>query len=100
MYQEMKDRSVESFALSMKISTGFLFFLFSLFSVFAILTYGDELEGNVLNNLPGNAWYTTVVQVGMALVVLCVFPLIAYPMKVGFESAWWRLAWTVLFLRT
>ncbi|CAD7942290.1 unnamed protein product [Amoebophrya sp. A120] len=95
MYQEMENRSVERFGKAMKISTVFMFCLFLLFPFFSMMTYGDELQGNVLMNLPKDAWYTPAVMIGMALVVLCVFPMIHYPMKIGFQSRWWTLAWTI-----
>ncbi|CAD7937155.1 unnamed protein product [Amoebophrya sp. A25] len=95
MYQELENRSPEKFGRTMKISSMFLFVLFVCFAMFGQFTYGDEVQENILNNLPSGVWYSTMIRVTMSLVVLCVYPLILYPMRVGFKSTTAKAFWTV-----
>lgn len=44
------------------------------------LAYGENLKGNILDNFgETKTWYTVVVKIGYALVVLFSYPIVAYP---------------------
>merc|ERR1712050_754804 len=79
MYQELEDRSPQKF--DKIITTGFsaLFVIFAGFSVFSYLLYGPGVESNILQNLPINIG-SDVAQIGMMIVVACVYPIMLYPM--------------------
>ena len=56
MYEELENRSVARFAKAQQIASGFVFLLFTAVCCLAYFTYGDDLQGNMLLNLPQDTW--------------------------------------------
>merc|ERR1712066_390195 len=79
MYQELENRSPEKFDKIMTNGFSALFVIFAGFSVLAYLLYGPGVESNILQNLPVDIG-SDVAQVGMMVVVACVYPIMLYPM--------------------
>merc|ERR1712232_1513273 len=78
-YEELEDRSVEKFRTIMKKSFAFLFLLFAGFLYLSLLAFGNGVDSNVLKDFPSNN-LGKLAQVGMAGVVLSVYPLMVMPM--------------------
>ena len=55
--------------------------------MFAYLTYGSNVLGNVLKNLPSASWYALIANAGMSVVCIGVYPLMIMPMVAPLESA-------------
>lgn len=82
MYAEMPDatRTPQNFAKALKVAFGFLYLLFCAFGIVGYLSFGSGADGNILNNLPSQRWYTVTSRLSMAVVCLGVYPLMLYPM--------------------
>jgi len=78
-YEELEDRSVPKFRMIIIKSFTFLFFLFGGFFYMSLMAFGEGVDSNVLKNLPAGM-LGTIAQVGMAGVVLTVYPLMLMPM--------------------
>merc|ERR1712032_545006 len=68
-------------------SFGGLFFLFASFSVVGYLLYGKEVSDNVLGDLGGEGFWHQVAQLGAALAVLGVYPILINPMVAPVRSS-------------
>jgi len=90
MYKEMeiKNRTPAAFGKALGIAFSFLFVLFSAFAVVGYMTYGSNVESDILDNFPTiHAKHKTslnipsnIAKIGMVLVVLGVYPLMMLPM--------------------
>eukprot|EP00747_Dinoflagellata_sp_TGD_P184072 gnl/TRDRNA2_/TRDRNA2_39403_c0_seq1.p1 gnl/TRDRNA2_/TRDRNA2_39403_c0~~gnl/TRDRNA2_/TRDRNA2_39403_c0_seq1.p1 ORF type:complete len:504 (-),score=53.48 gnl/TRDRNA2_/TRDRNA2_39403_c0_seq1:57-1568(-) len=75
MYEQLDQRSPRLFAKCLGWSFGFIFLLFTGFSTMAYLTYGPRVSSNVLKDLP-HSISGNVARAGMAIAVLCVYPIL------------------------
>jgi len=75
MYEELKDRSPRQFQRAVLIAFSFLTLLFGAFSALAYLRYGPEVRSNITNDFPDDS-LGYMAKVGMAVVVLAVYPII------------------------
>merc|ERR550525_1864890 len=78
-YEELEDRSVEKFGRIIRKSFVFLFILFGGFFYMSLVAFGEGVNSNVLKDLP-TGLLGTLAEVGMAGVVLTVYPLMLMPM--------------------
>ena len=97
MYENLERRSPERFAKSLRRSFLVLWGLFMLFSVFAYITYGAEIKGDVLKNLP-KAWYSTVARLAMTVVVITVYPLMLAPLTAPIKKKGQKMVATCVIL--
>mmetsp|Transcript_33358 Transcript_33358/g.61183 ORF Transcript_33358/g.61183 Transcript_33358/m.61183 type:complete len:430 (-) Transcript_33358:105-1394(-) len=79
MYQELEDRSPRKMDRIVAASFSVLFIIFVGFSMLGYLYVGPGVQSNVLSDLPAGP-YESVAQIGTALVVACVYPILVYPM--------------------
>ncbi|CAK0866415.1 unnamed protein product [Prorocentrum cordatum] len=89
MYGSLEGRSPRAFLGVLVTGFSCLFAIFTAFSVVAYLTFGPEVHGNVLVDLPHNFW-GNLARLAASLSVLGVFPLILMPMMAPIQ-AWPRL---------
>jgi vesicular inhibitory amino acid transporter len=75
MYEELKDRNPRRFQRAVFIAFSFLTLLFGAFSALAYLRYGPGVRSNITNDFPDNS-LGNMAKVGMAIVVLAVYPII------------------------
>ncbi|CAK0898825.1 unnamed protein product [Prorocentrum cordatum] len=75
MYEELKGRNIRRFQRAVIIAFSFLTLLFCAFSGLAYLKYGPGVSSNVLNDFP-NDTMGNMARIGMAIVVLAVYPII------------------------
>jgi amino acid permease len=79
MYQQLEDRSPQKFRGIVMTAFSGLFAIFGGFSAIAYLTFGPEVHGNVLLDLPHNRW-GNLARIASSLSVMGVFPLVLMPM--------------------
>lgn len=79
MYEVLENRSPQKFTKVLLISFGGLCTLLCGFGGLAYLAVGSAVQGNVLLNLPTNAW-SNISQAGVIMVVLAVYPIFLLPM--------------------
>lgn len=91
MYEELEGRNVKKFSRSLMISSGFTWTLFMLFSSLGYLSYGTKTLQNFILNLPPTQWYTYVVQIGITLVVLFVYPMMMIPLVAPVKKKWMQV---------
>lgn len=79
MYQQLEDRSPHKFKGIVINAFSALFAIFGGFSAIAYLTFGPEVRGNVLLNLPHDRW-GNLARIASSVSVMGVFPLVLMPM--------------------
>merc|ERR1712048_1182654 len=83
MYEELQDRTPETFNKILNRGFSGLFGLFALFSTLGYLLFGNALETNVLKNMPRTGipgLFANVGQLGMVIVCGGVYPIMMSPM--------------------
>lgn len=73
MYEELEDRSPRRFGAALAVGFAFLTVLFVGFSSAAYFAFGPQVRANVIENLPEDM-LGTFARLGMAVVILAVFP--------------------------
>ena len=84
-YEELVVRSVEKFRTIMKKSFAFLFLLFGGCLHLSLLAFGNGFNSNVLKDFPSDS-FGKLAQVGMADVVLSVYPLMVMPVVAAVKT--------------
>lgn len=79
MYEVLENRSPQKFTKILLVSFGGLCVLLCAFAGLAYLAIGTDVKGNVLLNLPANAW-SNISQAGVIMVILAVYPIFLLPM--------------------
>mmetsp|Transcript_108818 Transcript_108818/g.338049 ORF Transcript_108818/g.338049 Transcript_108818/m.338049 type:complete len:418 (-) Transcript_108818:68-1321(-) len=79
MYAELENRSPQKFNKIVAVGFTILFVLFSGFSIAGYLLIGENVKSNILQDLPRSTG-SSIAQVGVMLVVACVYPIMVYPM--------------------
>lgn len=79
MYEELKDRSPKRFAQCLWSAFGSLAVIFSIFASLGYMTYGPDVNGNVLVSFTSGP-LSDVAQIGTVLVVAAIYPLMVIPM--------------------
>lgn len=79
MYQELEHRSPQKFDRIVAVSFSALFCIFCGFSILGYLLVGPKVQSNILQDFPENLG-ATIAQIGIMLVVACVYPIMVYPM--------------------
>jgi len=79
MYEELENRTPEKFDKIVAVGFSVLFVIFCGFSSIAYLLFGPNVNDDVLYILPDNIW-SSIAQIGVILVVSCVYPIMLYPM--------------------
>merc|ERR1712194_932787 len=77
--EEKGERTPKNFSIALKRAFLFLFCLFSVFSTIGYLSFGQNVHGNVLQDLPLYAWYSISARFLMAIVCVSVYPLMIAP---------------------
>lgn len=80
MYEELEDRSPRKFKQCLWTAFAVLAFIFGIFALLGYVTFGPSVQGNALQNLPGDATYALIAQVGTILVVSALYPIMVIPM--------------------
>jgi amino acid permease len=86
MYGELEDRSPRKFQGVLTNAFGALFLIFAGFSVLAYLTFGPDVHGNVLIDLP-NTILGNVARAAASASVLGCWPLLLMPMLAPVQNA-------------
>eukprot|EP00932_Pfiesteria_piscicida_P010580 SRR837773.21554.p1 GENE.SRR837773.21554~~SRR837773.21554.p1 ORF type:complete len:264 (-),score=81.35 SRR837773.21554:80-802(-) len=80
MYEELEDRSPRTFKRCLWTAFGVLALIFGIFALLGYVTFGPNVQGNALKNLPEKASYAVIAQVGTILVVSALYPIMVIPM--------------------
>lgn len=79
MYQQLENRTPQKFQSIVVTAFSMLFAIFGGFSAIAYLTFGPDVHGNVLIDLPHTPW-GNLARIASSLSVMGVFPLVLMPM--------------------
>mmetsp|Transcript_40773 Transcript_40773/g.65468 ORF Transcript_40773/g.65468 Transcript_40773/m.65468 type:complete len:470 (+) Transcript_40773:132-1541(+) len=75
-YQEMKDRSVKKFSVSVSIAIGMCASCYFLVALFGYLIFGNLTESDILNNFDKSYMPAVIGRIIMASVVMFTYPLV------------------------
>lgn len=79
MYEQLEDRSPHRFAQALWIAFAILAVVFALFASLGYLSFGPDVQSNVLLNLPKRP-ATYIAQIATIAVVAAVYPIMVIPM--------------------
>eukprot|EP01135_Chromosphaera_perkinsii_P011447 Nk52_evm23s2402 gene=Nk52_evmTU23s2402 len=89
VYSEIKRNTVARVSRTIDISSFFSWFIYLLVGTFGYLTFYDNVEGNVLNNLPSSNVFVNACQVLVALLAACSYPLQMLPSIAAIDNLIW-----------
>jgi amino acid permease len=79
MYEELENRSPRRFLCVLLVAFTSLGLLFAAFATVSYLAFGENVDSNVLNNLPKNH-LSDVARIAVVGVVAAVYPIMVLPM--------------------
>jgi len=86
MYGELADRSLEKMNRAVRVSFAGLFVLFAGFTVAGYLLFGPQVHDSILLDIGSRTTWHKMAQLGAAVAVVGVYPVLLYPMMAPLRS--------------
>jgi len=84
IFIEMAESTVSNFRKVQIIASGSCTFLYMLVGIMTYIRFGDEVQGNFLNNFPDSS-IATLLRAAFAFTIITTYAIVAFPLRIAIE---------------